>query len=154
MRQIREHYRYGGTEPDIDDVTEIFSSLFNYKHLETAIYIIDGVDELNDEIIPVLRVFQGLFRQPARQKLFISSRNDPHHKINLSNMIPNILLIPVQQNNFEDIQSYIKTVMSDKTSYSRDLTEDKLLAQQVASRLLSGAKGMSVAPCHNFFPYS
>lgn len=148
MTQLREHYRYGGTQPDFEDVTEIFSSLFNYECLETAIYIIDGLDGLQcDDIIPVLSVFHDLFRKPAKQKLFLSSRNEPHYKVSINKMIPNILHIPVQEGNLEDIQSYINAMVSDKTSFVRELTENKILAQQVVSKLLSSAKGMLVAPC-------
>jgi hypothetical protein len=146
MEQIREYYKYGGPDPDLEDVSGIFSGLFKCKHLEKAICIIDGLDELEYEEIPrVLRVFRNLFRQRTNQKLFVTSRNEPHYNIDLINNIPNTLHIPLQLNNAGDIQNYVKTTIAGKMMWARKITEDGSLVQEMSHRLLSEAKGMLVA---------
>ena len=142
--KIQELYRYGGPERDLEDVVGIFSRLFNY--LKTAIYIIDGLDELrDDERIRVLNVFRGLFQQPGQQKLFISSRSHPHRNINMMQIIPNTKHIYVEQEKLGDIQCYIERTVAEKQRIARELTKDPCLIEDIKSRLLSGAKGMFVA---------
>ncbi len=146
METIRENHSCGGVELDLDELKHIFAELFQYKYLDTATYIIDGLDELEcDGIAHVLRVFHDLFQKSARQKLFISSRNEPHYNIDIINMIPNILHLPMKLENSEDVRYFIKKTIADKSKYARKLTEDHSLAEEMASRLHSGAKGMLVA---------
>ena len=142
--RIEELYRYGGPERDFEDVVDIFSHLYNY--CDTAIYIIDGLDELRDEErILVLNVFRRFFEQPGQQKLFISSRTEPHHNIIMIHIIPNTKRIHVEQEKLGDIKYYIKIRIAEKQRTNRELTNDPCLIEDIKSRLLSGAKGMFVA---------
>lgn len=155
LKQIREYYKYGGPDPDFEDVSEIFSGLFKYKCLKKAIYIIDGLDELDyEEITRVLSVFRRLFRQGTNQKLFVTSRHEPHYNIDFINNIPNTLHIPLQLNNSGDIQNYIETTIEEKLMCDRKITEDSSLVQEISCRLLSGAKGMFVAQYPKVFQNS
>lgn len=142
--QIEELYRYGGPKRDFEDIVDIFSRLFRY--FDTAIYVIDGLDELRDEgKIIVLNVFRNLFEQPGQQKLFISSRTEPHHNINMIHIIPNTKHIHVEQEKLEDIIYYIERRIAEKQRINRELTNDPCLIADIKSRLLSGSKGMFVA---------
>ncbi|MCJ1261629.1 hypothetical protein MMC22_001495 [Lobaria immixta] len=139
--QIEELYRYGGPKRDFEDIVDIFSRLFRY--FDTAIYVIDGLDELRDEgKIIVLNVFRDLFEQPGQQKLFISSRTEPHHNINMIHIIPNTKHIHVEQEKLEDIKYYIERRIAEKQRINRELTNDPCLIADIKSRLLSGSKGM------------
>ena len=150
MTGIQDLYSYGGPEPDIEDVINLFSDLFN--HLDTASYIIDGLDELsNEDIDHVSRTFCRLFQRPAKQKLFISSRSELHHNINLTQMIPTTKRVQVDLSlNSEDIRLFVETGIAEKSKHARPLTQDATLAQDLVRRLVAGAKEMSVfqaLPC-------
>lgn len=150
MTQIEDLYRYGGPERDLDDVTGIFSDLFRY--LETSTYILDGLDELkHGDIVHVFDLFRSLFQVPSEQKLFLSSRNELHDNVDLIHMVPRTRRIPMEQDNAQDIRHYIETKLAEKSSCARKLTEDDALAEEMASRLLSGTKGMLVAYCCKLF---
>ena len=150
MTQIEDLYRYGSPERDLDDVKEIFSSLF--KYLETATYILDGLDELKDgDIVYVFEIFRSLFQLPVEQKLFLSSRNELHKNVDLIHIAPSTRRIQMEKDNTQDIQHYIKRKLAEKSEHARKLTEDDSLAEEIASRLLSGAKGMLVAYCCKLF---
>lgn len=142
--QIRELYRYGGPERDPEDVVDIFSRFF--KHFRTAVYVIDGLDELKDsERLRVVDTFRHLFTKSKEQKLFISSRTQPHHNINMIHIIPNTKYIHVDQEKLEDIKYYIERKIAEKRRIARELTNDPVLIEDIKSRLLLGAKGMFVA---------
>lgn len=104
MTQIRKHYRYENIESNFDDVIEIFCNFFNNERFETTTYIIDELNKFKyNDIIFILKIFRDLFRKSAKQKLFILNKNKSHNKINIDNIISDILHIFIKQNNFENI---------------------------------------------------
>ncbi|MCJ1384883.1 hypothetical protein MMC17_008001 [Xylographa soralifera] len=138
-KKLEELYRYGGPERDIEDIAEIFSGLFYY--LKAATYIIDGLDEFeHEEINHVLRIFRDLLSNATQQKLYLSSRKELHHAIDIAHMLPNTTQILMSQSDsLEDIRLYIETKIADQ---SRKLTDNAALIEDVKSQLLNRAHGM------------
>ena len=143
MKKLKELYRYGGPERDLEDIVEIFSGLFHY--LKAATYIIDGLDEFeHKEINHVLRIFRDLFSNATQQKLYLSSRKELHHAIDIVHMLPDTTQILMSQSDsLEDIRLYIEIKIADQ---SRKLTDNVALIEDVKSQLLYRAHGMWVKP--------
>ena len=139
MEKLKELYRYGGPERDLEDIVEIFSGLFH--HLKAATYIIDGLDEFeHEEINHVLRVFRDLLYNTSQQKLYLSSRKELHHNIDIAHILPDIKQVFISQSDsLEDIQLYIETKIADQ---SRKLTDDLVLMEDVKFQLRSRAHSM------------
>ena len=142
MVQVEDLYRDGGPGEDLEDVVDIFSNLF--KYLETATYIIDGLDELDyKEVAAILDTFRDLFQKRSQQKLYISSRREIHQNIDVGRAIPDTVHLPISQSdNSNDIRHYVDMTMAEKSTYVRSLTEDETLMQNIKSQLLSRANGM------------
>ena len=139
MKKLEELYTYGGPERDLQDIVEVFSELFH--SLGAATYIIDGLDEFEyKEINHVLRGFRDLLFNTTQQKLYLSSRNELHHNIDIAHILPDTKQVLISQSDSnEDIKLYIETKIADQT---RKLTDDVALMQDVKSQLLLRARGM------------
>ncbi|KAB8670386.1 hypothetical protein FH972_026299 [Carpinus fangiana] len=78
-KQIQHAIEYffspSGPEPDLDDIAEVFGNLF--QHFPHAVYIIDGLDELEgNSPATFLSIIYRLQEKAAGQKILIASRNE------------------------------------------------------------------------------
>jgi hypothetical protein len=140
-------WKFFGTkrsEPDFDDLADIFSNLF--LHTPEAIYIIDGLDEFDEkEVEKVLRIVRKLFgskSKPNGSRILIISRDQIAPYLSVTRLIPGTAQISTSLNNImKDVQLYIQTIIEDKMCV-RELTNDHALMEMTKQRLLEGASGM------------
>ncbi len=135
---IKQFYKMHGLEADFEDVKITFSLLF--KYVPNAIYVIDGLHELQrDEIFRVISSLQTLLQDVTEQKVFIASRQELGHNIRVQLQ----LHIPIVPGDIDsDIQCYIKSEISIKTAHNRILTENFEVIELMKRRLSEGAQGM------------
>lgn len=140
--KLKDIYEYGRSEPDFEDLVGIFIDLF--RTLQRPTIIIDGLDEMEyGEMIKVLDVFRQLYRTPSEQRLFISSREQLHHNIIMSNLVPNLEHLRISHlDNHDDICVYVETKIAEKMIHARQLTDNRNLIQQIKQKLQSGSHGM------------
>jgi hypothetical protein len=140
-------WKFFGTkrsEPDFDDLADIFSSLF--PHTPKTIYIIDGLDEFDEkEVEKVLLIVRKLFASKSKRngsRILIFSRDQIAPYLSVTRLIPGTAHITTSLNNItKDIQLYIQIVIEDKMCV-RELTNDHALMEMTKQRLLEGALGM------------
>jgi hypothetical protein len=140
-------WKFFGTkrsEPDFDDLADIFSSIF--PHTPETIYIIDGLDEFDEkEVEKVLRIVRKLFGSKSKRsgsRILIFSRDQIAPCLSVTRLIPGTAHISTSLNNItKDIQLYIQIVIEDKICV-RELTKDSALMEMTKQRLLEGALGM------------
>lgn len=142
--EIRKFFGAKRSEPDFDDLNDIFSSL--YTHTPNTIYIVDGLDEFDErEVKKVMRVVRRLFgSQNTGQngsRILISSRDSIAPTLNMTRSVPGTAHISTSEKIAGDIQLYTEAAIADKM-YDRELTNDPALMEEVKQRLLEGASGM------------
>jgi hypothetical protein len=146
QQDIRKFFGKKCSEPDFDDLADIFSSLCIYT--PKAIYIIDGLDEFNgNEVEKVLGVVRKLFQGNSKQhgsRILIFSRDQVALYMNVARSVPGTTHISTSNNNSKDIQQYIHTVIQEKKTYGRELTSDPNLMEETKHKLSDGASGMYV----------
>lgn len=133
------------SEPDFDDLNDIFSILFT--HTMEATYIIDGLDEFDErEVEIVLHMIRRLFGNKSGNlgsRILIFSRDQVAPKLDVSRSVPDTVHFSISPNNIKiDIQQYIEIKIQEKTDYSRELTQDADLMKETKEKLLEGALGM------------
>jgi hypothetical protein len=144
QENLWKFFRTKRSEPDFDDLADIFSSLF--QHAPKTVYIIDGLDEFDEkEVEKVLRIVRKLFGSKSKwngSRILIFSRDQIAPYLSVTQLIPGIAHISTSVNNItRDIQLYIQIVIEDKMCV-RELTNDHALMEMTKQRLLEGALGM------------
>lgn len=143
MRDLRRFYGNKRTEPDFEDLRDIFIRLFNCT--PDTIYILDGLDALNEtQIKSLLNLFRLLFccsEAPRGSRILLLSR-EYIPGADIAKSMPGIRQISTSSNVMRDIEVYIETTIADKTMYKRKLTDDPLLLQQVKRILATESSGM------------
>jgi hypothetical protein len=134
------------SEPDFEDLADIFSSLCAYT--PKAIYILDGLDEFDEkEVEKVLRVVRQLFGGKSNRhgsRILIFSRDKVALHLDVGRSVPGTVHISTSNNITNDIQQYIDTVTEEKKTYVRELTSDPALMEETKQKLSDGALGMYV----------
>lgn len=143
QEDIQKFFGKKHSEPDFDDLTDIFSSLAT--NTPEAIYVIDGLDEFDEnEVEKVLRIIRQLFGSKTKQngsRILIFSRDQIAPYLNVTRFVPGTVHISTLNNTRKDMQLYIETVIEDKMCV-RELTSDPDLMEETKQRLLEGASGM------------
>ena len=147
QEDINKFFGAKRSEPDFFDLTGIFSSLYTYS--PGAIYIIDGLDEFNEEEVgKVLHVVRQLFGGESKQhdsRIIVFSRDQVAPYLDVTRAVPGTTRVSLSVSNvMNDIQKYIDTVIEEKTAYVRELTSDPALMAEIKQKLLEGASGMYV----------
>lgn len=135
------------SQPDFDDLAEIFSELFKYT--PNTLYIIDGLDSFDEkEVEKVLNVIRQFFAgksKPLGSRIIILSREQITRHLSVTRSVPGIAHISIiKEHTAKDIRLYVETVIEDKTMHARELTEDDDLLEETKKRLTEGASGMYV----------
>ncbi|KAK2593037.1 hypothetical protein QQS21_009245 [Conoideocrella luteorostrata] len=142
-RGIQKFFGRDRTQPDVHDLKPIFTGLF--YDVPDTIYIIDGIDALDQEQIKqLLPFFKKLFsdpRAPSGSKILLLSRDQLPGYINIATLIRGIREISTSKNVMRDIETYIETSFIDKTMY-RNLSDDPLLIKEIKQVLLAKSNGM------------
>lgn len=135
---ITQFYKMHGLQADFEDVKMTFS--LHFKYLPKAIYVIDGLHELQrDEIFRVISSLETLLQDVTGQKVFIVSRQELGHNIRVQLQVQ----IPIVPEDIDsDIQCYIESKILKKTVQNRILTENPEVIELMKRRLSKGAKGM------------
>lgn len=146
QKEIRKFFGSKHSEPDFDDLVEIFSSLFAYT--PKTIYIVDGLDELKErEVEQILRVVRQVFLGNSKSygsRILIFSREQIASHLNVTRLVPGTAHISTSLKGVtKDIQLYIENITDDKMS-CRELTNNLLLTQEIKLTLLEKASGMWV----------
>lgn len=133
------------SEPDFNDLDDIFSILF--KHMMKATYIIDGLDEFDKrEVEMVLHMVRRLFGTKSEthgSRILIFSRDQVAPKLDVSRSVPGTIHLSISPNNNKnDIQQFIETRIQEKTDYCHELIQDPSLMRETKEKLLKGASGM------------
>lgn len=144
QEQIMKFFGTKHSEPDFDDLAEIFSSLLKYT--PKTIYIVDGLDEFQErEVERVLRVVRQVFGGKSElhgSRILIFSRDQIAPYLNVTRFAPGTAHISVSLEDLtKDIQLYIDHKIEDKMS-CRELTSDILLTKEIKQILLEKASGM------------
>jgi hypothetical protein len=146
QKEIRKFFGSKRSEPDFDDLAEIFSSLLAY--MPKTIYIVDGLDELKEkEAERVLRVVRQLFGAKGEghgSRILIFSRDQVAPYLDVARFIPGTAYISTSTKGVtKDIQLYVESIIDDKMS-RRELTSNLILAKEIKQTLLEKASGMYV----------
>jgi hypothetical protein len=140
---VKNFFGHNRTEPDFDDLKDIFIRLFYY--VPNTIYILDGFDALDQEHSKsILICFRSLFsssKSPQGSQLLLLSREQIPGYVDIATFIPEIRQISTSPGVRQDIETYIEMSIIDKTMY-RKLTEDALLLQEIKQKLLKESSGM------------
>ncbi|KAM0249501.1 hypothetical protein ACHAQJ_009049 [Trichoderma viride] len=143
VQDLRKFFGPRRTQPDFDDLQNIFSRLF--YAVPNTIYIIDGIDALHeDHAIQLLKVIQRLFCNPNLSKssrILLLSRDQVPGYINIDTFIDGIRRISISANVMQDIKNYIETSVSEKMMYRR-LTDDNSLLKEIKETLLTESSNM------------
>lgn len=138
MDDIESLFRPSGLEPDLDDLTSVFSKLFFM--VPEATYLIDGLDELNStDVVETLSTLHRLFKDASTQKLFLASRDELG--VNLRPALSQHLHI-LPKATEEDINHYIDCEVSRKAVEERVITDSQDLMDKIKHDLQKGACGM------------
>lgn len=143
QEQIWKFFGREFTQPDFHDLYDIIISLS--KNMIKIIYVIDGLDELDEKDTEILlRFAQKIFGSKAEQngsRIAIFSREEiaPHLKVPL--FIPDTVHISTSSSIPTDMPFYIKAVVEDKFSVC-ELNNDLALMEDIKKKLLEGASGM------------
>lgn len=142
--QISKFFGTRHSEPDFDDLAEIFSSLFEYT--PKTIYIVDGLDEFKErEVERVLLVVRKVFGGKSElhgSRILIFSRDQIASYLNVTRFVPGTIHISTSLKDVtKDIQLYIEHQIEDKMS-CRELTNDISLMKEIKQTLLEKASGM------------
>lgn len=142
-REIRKFFGHKRVKPDLDDLRDIFTHFF--PHVSGIIYVVDGVDALDQEHAKsLLEFFRSLFLDSRAQqgsRILLLSRDQVPGYININTFMPGIRQISTSANVMQDIQTYIESSITDKTM-RRKLTDDPLLIEEIQRRLLAESSGM------------
>lgn len=143
MKAIKKFFGQKRTQPDVEDLKEIFRWLFDY--VPNTTYILDGLDGLDPKeaksLLGCLRLlFCGSVPRHGSQILLLSRDQIPGY-INLSTFMPGIRQITTSCNNMKDIENYIEARIEDKTR-DRKLTDNAQLLQEIRRDLLKKSSGM------------
>jgi hypothetical protein len=144
QRKIRKFFGSKHSEPDFDDLAEIFSGLFAYT--PETIYIVDGLDELKKrEVERILRVVRQVFggkSKPHGSRILIFSRDQIAPYLNVTRFISGTAYISTSLKNVtKDIQLYVENIIDYKMS-CHELTSDVTLTKEIKQTLVDKASGM------------
>lgn len=139
--------RYFGSKrevPDLDDLEDIFASL--YTDVSNATYVIDGLDALEQtDARRLLTYFRLLFQtggdKAIGRRLLIFSREYFVGGTSVATYLPNVPEISTTCNVLQDIQVYIRESIADRMVLHQ-LTEDSHLINDMESILLQESSGM------------
>ncbi|KAI9892857.1 MAG: hypothetical protein M1814_001016 [Vezdaea aestivalis] len=141
---IRKFFGKRRLVPDFDDSANLFSKLFLCR--KSAAYILDGIDKLEShEVRKLLKLVKKLSQTDSDEpgpRIALLSRVEisaPHPAI--LDTIPNAAQTSTFDVVSDDIRTYIQYLISEKTAYSRELTDDAVLQDEMERSLLHGAKG-------------
>ncbi|KAL9622168.1 MAG: hypothetical protein Q9160_003511 [Pyrenula sp. 1 TL-2023] len=150
--KLKDIFEYGRSEPDFGDLVEIF--LDSFQILEKPTIILDGLDEMEyAEIVKVLGVFRQLHRKLSGWRLFISSREQLHHNINMAHLVPNLEHLRIlHRDNADDICVYVKTMIAMKMIHTRQLTENQSLIEEMEHRLQAESRGIGICSALDNLP--
>ncbi|KAB8339216.1 hypothetical protein FH972_022150 [Carpinus fangiana] len=135
--KVQYFFNPAGPEPDQEDMIHIFSIL--YEVVPRAIYVVDGLDEMDLEgASTTLSTFHDLSQTVVEQKIFIACRDEIGMNIRPSFAFRiHVSSLETQ----EDIRLYIKTQVY-RRMQQRILTENLDVLEQVKHRLSEEARGM------------
>lgn len=149
-KEIRKFFGHKRVKPDFADLKDIFTHLFH--HTPDTIYVIDGVDALDQKHAKsLLELVRLLFIDTSSQqksRILLLSRDQVPGYININTFIPGIRQISTSANVMQDIKTYIESSIIDK-DICRKLTDDPVLIEKVRQTLLAESSGMYVHP--NFY---
>lgn len=143
QQQIWRFFGTRYTQPDFDDLADIFMRLSN--EITGITYVIDGLDELDEEeakrvLLVVKKIFGGETKQNG-SRIALFSRDQIASYLKVPRFVPGTIHISTSNNIVEDIELYIEIVMEQK-SCVRELTSDPALLKDIKRKLLEGASGM------------
>lgn len=131
IRQIKRFFGHDRRVPDFEDLKDIFTRLFYY--VPNTIYVLDGLDALNQEHIKGLLTFiRPLFRDPKSpqgSRILLLSREQIPGYINIATFMPGTCQISTE------------TSVDDK-AMCRKLTDDRSLLDDIKRVLLTESSGM------------
>lgn len=142
-REIRKFFGHKRVQPDLEDLKDIFTRFS--PHVSDTIYVVDGIDSLDQKHAKsLLEFFRSLFLDPRPQqgsRVLLLSRDQVPGHIYITTLMPGIHQISTSANVMRDIETYIKSSITDKTM-CRKITDDPLLIEEVQRRLLAESSGM------------
>lgn len=145
LEGLKKFYGRRRSEPDFEDIMEIFRRLFHYVPHTT--YVVDGLDTLDSRDAQTLLSFlRGLFDSSAQQhnpQLLLVSRDQIPGCLDLTHFFPRISRISTSTNNVQDIQEYIQARVADKMM-DKKLTDNAQLLEELSRDLLQKSSGMYV----------
>lgn len=140
---LRKFFGSQRTPPDVNDLQDIFLSLFTA--FPDTIYIIDGIDTLQKEHAKDLLIFiRSLFcssRYPQRSRILLLSRDQVEGYINIDTFIQGIRKISTFANVTQDITLYIESCITEKSMF-RKLTDNNAVLEEITQTLLTEASDM------------
>lgn len=142
-KDIRRFFGHKRTQPDFDDLKDIFTNLFH--HIPDTIYVIDGLDALDERHAKTLLKFiRSLFCDslpPQGTRLLLLSREQVPGHINITTLIPGTRRILTSSNVMRDIETYIETTIAEKMMFIT-LTDDPQVMEEIKQVLLKESSGM------------
>lgn len=138
VTRIEEFFNPASPEPDVEDIKTIFLMLASAY--SGAIYLIDGLDELEDsEVRAVLYALHHLLRNDSGPKVFISSRDE----LGLNVRPAMDLRVQISSvDNEADILQYITQHTQMESIYGRPLSTDADIMTKIKQVLVNEACGM------------
>lgn len=146
-KEIRKFFGHKRIKPDLDDLKNIFTRLF--CHIPDTIYVIDGVDALDQKHAKsLLGLVRLLFMNTSPQqqsRILLLSRDQVPGYININTLVPGVRQISTSANVMPDIKTYIESSIIEKSIY-RKLTDDPVMIEKIRQRLLAESSGMYASP--------
>ncbi|GKZ98794.1 hypothetical protein AnigIFM60653_000128 [Aspergillus niger] len=144
QRMLQRYFGSKREVPDLDDLEDIFASL--YTDVSNATYVIDGLDALEQtDARRLLTYFRLLFQtggdKAIGRRLLIFSREYFVGGTSVATYLPNVPEISTTCNVLQDIQVYIRESIADRMVLHQ-LTEDSHLIKDMESILLQESSGM------------
>ncbi|GKZ55137.1 hypothetical protein AnigIFM49718_011492 [Aspergillus niger] len=144
QRMLQRYFGSKREVPDLDDLEDIFASL--YTDVSNATYVIDGLDALEQtDARRLLTYFRLLFQtggdKAIGRRLLIFSREYFVGGTSVATYLPNVPEISTTCNVLQDIQVYIRESIADRMVLHQ-LTEDSHLINDMESILLQESSGM------------
>ena len=142
LREILNLYTHENPQKDSNDVVKLFSTLTDY--LPQLLLVIDGLDEfkVKDQRL-VLSTFEALVQMHDLAKVFIASREHLHSDIDIFGYLKELVHFRIEPiHNSSDVNAYINKIFERKMACDRQLTDNKLLAQEVKNTIQRKASGM------------
>jgi hypothetical protein len=143
LEKLKRFFGNDRVVPDFEDLKDLFMQIF--YNVPDTIYVVDGIDALDRENSKrLLKLIQSIFcglRSLEGSRIILLSREHIEGYINIATFMPGIRQISTSVNIMGDIQNYIETSIIDKTMY-RQLTDDRLLLENMKSTLLAESAGM------------